>query len=196
MSFFNWNKKGNDIEPEVNAGAENKEDMKDMDYSEHNEQNENYDGISFKDLYPETRSNDWDHSRGYVKHLPTREYLQQVREVTRSIELLNRRVKFREDAGEDVSDLKQQIEEKTEELKAIKSAVAEEINTIGNVSQEMVMMKRYIDLMTWDEIAESMDLRIQTVLKFHGYGLHHMTTVLLEDGLIEEDCDEESTSEV
>lgn len=195
MSIFDWDKK-NEVLPEVNTGAENKEDAMDMDYCEHTEQRETYDGISFKELYPENHSNDWDHSRGSVRNLPTRMYLQRVRETHRAIELLKRRVKFREDAGEDASDLKQLIEDKAEALKAITAETAEEISKIGNVSQEMVLVKRYIDLMTWDEIAESMDIRIQTVLKFHGYGLVHMSRVLLDDGLIGEDGDEESTPEV
>ena len=155
-----------------------------------------YDGTTFKDLYPEQLRTDWDHSRGFVKNVPTRVYLQRVREIKREITLLERRVTYRTDAGLDTDDLKRQIASKQEELKTVTAEVADEISKIGNVSQEMVLTMRYIDMKSWDEIAESMDLRVKTVLKFHGYGLVHMSDVLLADGLIEEECDEESTSEI
>ena len=157
---------------------------------------EHYDGTTFKDLYPEQPRTDWDHSRGSVKNVATRVFLQRVREIKREIKLLERRVTYRIDAGLDTVDLENQIENKQAELKTVTAEVADEISKIGNVSQEMVLTMRYIDMKSWDEIAESMDLRVKTVLKFHGYGLVHMNDVLLADGLIEEECDEESTSEI
>lgn len=168
------------------------------DHAENNaaEEAEHYDGTTFKDLYPEQPRTDWEHSRGTAKNVPTRVFLQRVREIKREIKLLERRVTFRTDAGLDTDDLESQIAAKQEELKTVTAEVADEISKIGNVSQEMVLTMRYIDMKSWDEIAESMDLRVKTVLKFHGYGLVHMNGVLLADGLIEEECDEESTSEI
>ena len=152
---------------------------------------EHFDGTTFKDLYPEERNDNWDHSRGSVKNLSTRIYLQRVREIRNSIDLLGRRVQYRLDAGLDAGDLYKQITDKHEELKAVTAEIADEISKIGNVGQEMVLTMRYIDLKTWDEIAEAMDLRVKTVLKFHGYGLAHMRDVLAGDGLIGEEDDEQ-----
>lgn len=160
------------------------------------DETEHYDGTTFKDLYPEQPRTDWDHSRGSVKNVGARVFLQRVREIKREIALLERRVTYRADAGLDTDDLKAQIENKQEELKTVTSEVADEISKIGNVGQEMVLTMRYIDTKSWDEIAESMDLRVKTVLKFHGYGLVHMNDVLVADGLVEEECDEESTSDI
>jgi hypothetical protein len=157
---------------------------------------EHYDGTTFKDLYPEQPRTDWDHTRGSVKNVGARVFLQRVREIKREITLLERRVTYRTDAGLDTDDLEKQIASKQEELKIVTSEVADEISKIGNVGQEMVLTMRYIDMKSWDEIAESMDIRVKTVLKFHGYGLVHMNDVLVTDGLIEEECDEESTSDI
>ena len=160
------------------------------------EKSEHYDGTTFRDLYPEYPRTDWSHSRGSAKNLETRIFLQQVRECKRSIQLLERRKGYRISAGRSTYDLDADIGVAEERLKSLTVTVADEISKIGNVSQEMVLAMRYIDMKSWDEIAEAMDLRVQTVLKFHGYGLVHMRDVLYADGLIEEECDEESTSEV
>ncbi len=158
---------------------------------------EHYDGTTFKDLYPEApRTADWDHSRGSAKNVSTRIFLQQVRECKRSIQLLVRRKEYRVSAGRSTSDLDADLELAEEKLKTLTVMVADEISKIGNVGQEMVLFMRYIDMKSWDEIAEHLDLRVQTVLKFHGYGLLHMRNVLLADGLIEEERDEESSSDV
>ena len=167
MSFFNKEK---DILIEDSSG----------------ENNEHYDGVGYKELYPEKRNSDWDHSRGCVRNLGARAFLQRIRETNRRIELLERRCKFREETGENTDDLKTQIEACREELKVVTSEIAEEISKLNNVAQEMVLVKRYIDLLTWDQIAEEMDIRVNTVLKFHGFGLHRMQKQLQRDGLVDE----------
>lgn len=155
---------------------------------------EHYDGVSFKELHPEIpRPDEWDHSRGFVRNLGARRFLQRVRETMRRIELLERRMKFRQDAGMSVDDVFAELVDTQNALASIIAETAEEIGRIGNVGQEMVLVKRYIDTMSWDAIAESMDIRVNTVLKFHGRGLHHMQEVLLEDGLIGKETEEDGT---
>ena len=63
--------------------------------------------------------------------------------------------------------------------------VAEEISKLYNVNLEMVMVKRYIDTLSWDEVAKSLDIKMRTVLKFHGKALPRMRRILLADGLVE-----------
>lgn len=150
---------------------------------------EHYDGTAFKALYPERPITDWDHSRGSVKNIATRLYLQQVRECKRAIQLLERRKEYRAGAGQTADDLDAELDAAKEKLNSLISEIADEISRIGNVGEEMVLTMRYIDTKTWDEIAEAMDIRISTVLKFHGNGLVNMRGVLLEDGLIDEDND-------
>jgi len=183
FGFFKDHKNENDTEHFASAVE---------DHAENNaaEEVEHYDGTTFKDLYPEQPRTDWEHSRGTAKNVPTRAFLQRVREIKREIKLLEWRATYRADAGLDTDDLENLITAKQEELKTVTAEVADEISKIGNVSQEMVLTMRYIDMKSWDEIAESMDLRVKTVLKFHGYGLVHMSGVLLADGLIEMPEDE------
>ncbi len=151
---------------------------------------EHYDGTTFKDMYPEPPRLEWDHSRGAVKNIPTRLFLQQVRECKQNIELLERRKNYRISAGQPADDLETEQNAVKKELSALTVTTADEISKIGNSSLEMVLTMRYIDLKSWDEIAEAMDLRIRTVLKFHGYGLVRMRDILITDGLIEEERDE------
>ncbi len=153
---------------------------------------EHYGGPMFKELYPEQLPADWDHTRGSVKNVATRLFLQQVRECRRSIELLERRKKYRISAGLSADDLEIEQNAAKEKLSALTVTIADEISKIGNTSQEMVLAMRYIDLKSWDEIAETMDMRVRTVLKFHGYGLVHLRDVLTEDGIIQEATDEQT----
>ena len=48
----------------------------------------------------------------------------------------------------------------------------------------MVMVKHYIDTLSWDDIAKTLDLKMRTVLKFHGKALPRMRRILLTDGLV------------
>ena len=72
-----------------------------------------------------------------------------------------------------------------DKLKRVTAEVAEEISKLYNVNLEMVMVKRYIDTLSWDAIAKTLDLKMRTVLKFHGKALPRMRRILLADGLVE-----------
>ena len=134
---------------------------------------------------PET-GEDTNKVTGYVPihFLETRKYLQQVRDLKRSIRLMENRIGYRRDAGYDISWHEQQLESMQTQLKITTADVAEEISKLGDVNQEVVMTKRYIDVMSWDEIAETSDLKMRTVQKCHGHALPVMEQILLADGLI------------
>ena len=57
------------------------------------------------------------------------------------------------------------------------------------------MVKRYIDALSWSEIAETLDIKMRTVQKFHGRALPRMQSILLEDGLVELAVEDESDGE-
>ena len=139
-------------------------------------------GITAAPLYEPERN---DHN-GYVSihFIETRKYLQQVRDLKRSIRLMENRIGYRKDAGYDTSWHEEQLESLQKQLKISTADVAEEISRLGDVNQEVVMTKRYIDVMSWDEIAATSDLKMRTVQKCHGHALPAMEQVLLEDGLI------------
>lgn len=65
--------------------------------------------------------------------------------------------------------------------------MAEEISKLDDINQEVVMTKRYIEVMSWDDVAETADLKMRTVQKCHGRALPRMEEILLADGLIEMD---------
>ena len=119
-----------------------------------------------------------------IHFLETRKYLQQVRDLKRSIRLMENRIGYRQDAGYDTSWHEQQLEFLQKQLRISTADVAEEISKLNDVNQEVVMTKRYIDVMSWDEIAETSDLKMRTVQKCHGHALPVMEQILLEDGLI------------
>lgn len=144
-----------------------------------------YDGSVMSDVfenYDEVRK-----GNGYapLHFVETRKYLQRIRDQRRQIQLLENRIKYRKDAGLDTSWHEEELENSRKKLKLIIAEVAEEISKLEDINQEVVMTKRYIEGMTWDEVAESADFKMRTVQKCHGRALPRMEEILLEDGLIE-----------
>ena len=85
----------------------------------------------------------------------------------------------------DTTEAEQELAVVQDKLKRVTAEVAEEISKLYNVNLEMVMVKRYIDTLSWDEVAKSLDIKMRTVLKFHGKALPRMRRILLADGLVE-----------
>ena len=94
----------------------------------------------------------------------------------------------------DTSEAEQELSVVQDKLKRVTAEVAEEISKLYNVNLEMVMVKRYIDTLSWDAIAKTLDLKMRTVLKFHGKALPRMRRILLTDGLVELAVEAESES--
>ena len=63
--------------------------------------------------------------------------------------------------------------------------VAEEISKLHDVGQEMVLTRRYIDCLTWDQVAVALDMKMRTVQKLHGHALPMLEKILLDDGRVE-----------
>ena len=101
------------------------------------------------------------------------------------MDLIKSRIQYRKEAGLDTSEAEQELAVVQDKLKRVTAEVAEEISKLYNVNLEMVMVKRYIDTLPWDAIAKTLDLKMRTVLKFHGKALPRMRRILLADGLVE-----------
>ena len=122
---------------------------------------------------------------GRVRFIETREYLQRVTNARYEVELLEERINFHIDAYEDVSELNDKLEDAKMNMKDVTAEVADQISKLRDVKQQMVMKLRYIDGMSWSQIAEKMDMKERTVQSFHGRALPRMEKSLLDDGLIE-----------
>ena len=142
---------------------------------------EHYDGETLKDVYGAAYRPEGNKAR----YIETRVYLQQVRDEKHRVDLIKKRIQYRKEAGLDTTEAEQELTVVQDKLKRVTAEVAEEISKLYNVNLEMVMVKRYIDTLSWDAIAKTLDLKMRTVLKFHGKALPRMRRILLADGLVE-----------
>ena len=142
---------------------------------------EHYDGETLKDVYGAAYRPEGNKAR----YIETRVYLQQVRDEKHREDLIKKRIQYRKEAGLDTSEAEQELAAVQDKLKRVTAEVAEEISKLYNVNLEMVMVKRYIETLSWDEVAKSLDIKMRTVLKFHGKALPRMRRILLTDGLVE-----------
>ena len=142
---------------------------------------EHYAGETLKDVYGAAYRPEGNKAR----YIETRVYLQQVRDEKHRVDLIKSRIQYRKEAGLDTSEAEQELAVVRDKLKRVTAEVAEEISKLYNVNLEMVMVKRYIDTLSWDAIAKTLDLKMRTVLKFHGKALPRMRRILLADGLVE-----------
>ena len=153
---------------------------------------EHYDGETLKDVYGAAYRPEGNKAR----YIETRVYLQQVRDEKHRMDLIKNRIQYRKEAGLDTSEAEQELAVVQDKLKRVTAEVAEEISKLYNVNLEMVMVKRYIDTLSWDDIAKTLDLKMRTVLKFHGNALPRMRRILLADGLVELAVEAKADSDV
>ena len=124
-----------------------------------------------------------------------------MRDEKRRVDLLKNRMQYRKEAGLETGDVEQELAAALDNLKLATAEVAEEISKLGDVDLEMVLAKRYIDTLSWDEVAKTLDIKMRTVQRLHGRALPRMQRVLLQDGLVElEDegglsCDSDDSGE-
>ena len=153
---------------------------------------EHYDGATLKDVYGAAYRPEGNKAR----YIETRVYLQQVRDEKHRVDLIKNRIQYRKEAGLDTSEAEEELAVVQDKLKRVTAEVAEEISKLYNVNLEMVMVKRYIDTLSWDDIAKTLDLKMRTVLKFHGNALPRLRRILLADGLVELAVEAKADSDV
>lgn len=181
-SIFGKNRKEETGKEKTMNGYENSTDVTE---EENNNVPEHYDGKSLSDVFG-TDERPVDRRESFIE---TRDYLRQVRDYKRRVELLEERIKYSQAAGTGTTALEADLDYAKHLLNVKVAEVIDEISKIGQVNQEAVLIRRYIDLMSWEEIAEKLDFRMRTVLKLHGYGLPALEKILVTDSLITSEAD-------
>lgn len=120
-----------------------------------------------------------------TKHyLKTREYLNQVKEAAQKVEMLKKRIKFREQAGVEIGGLTDELESAVQAHSEKMVTLSDMIARVSRVSYQWLLTKRYVELLSWDEIAEVGNISYRTVISDHGFALPEMQDVLVEAGII------------
>lgn len=109
-------------------------------------------------------------------------YLFRNREAERRVELLERRMNMREDAGLNTDELRRELALAEQDAKNVAVEVTDVISRLADVNQQMVMTKRYVDTLSWERIAFDMNMPVRAVQKLHGRALP------LLQGMVEEDA--------
>ena len=120
-------------------------------------------------------------TKHYIK---TREYLNQVKETVQKVEMLKKRIEFREQAGMDIGGLAAELESAMQAHSEKTVELADMISRIPRVSYQWLLTKRYVELLGWDEIAEDGNISYRTVISDHGLALPEMQDVLVDAGII------------
>ena len=110
--------------------------------------------------------------------MTAREFLGMVREDAQRIEVLEKRIEFRNELGEATADLEAELGTMEQEKLHHANAVMTAISRLRKADQQTVMMKRYVDLKSWEEIAADMDIGIREVQKLHGRALPALDEML------------------
>lgn len=114
----------------------------------------------------------------------TREFLLQVKEAARRVEMLESRLDFRRRAEMDTADLEAELEEAERDLTMKSIHVGDWIAKVSDVFLQWILTKRYVELLTWEEIAAEADMGVHNIHLYHGDALPAMQTVLAEGGEI------------
>ena len=70
-----------------------------------------------------------------------------------------------------VIQLEEEVSEERKKLEALKAKTWDAIRTIGNDNIEAVMESRYIDFLSWQEIADNLGYSLSYTYALHGKGL-------------------------
>lgn len=96
----------------------------------------------------------------------TKSFLFKVREQRRQVELIRRRADLC-----DTDELQRELAGAEQALKSVTIEVMELIGRLPDINQQMVITKRYVDMLTWDDIAGDMNMSVRAVQKYHGRAL-------------------------
>ena len=123
---------------------------------------------------------------------PVRDFLYQVRDGKRRVDLIEKRILLRQDAmetiGSDALDaeiavLQRQAEEASGAYDLALISVSDMISRLDDINQQTVLTFRYIDTISdWYVIAERMGMTKAAVQKLHGRALPRLQRVLEQAG--------------
>ena len=123
----------------------------------------------------------------FSRFCETRMYLHQIKDCKHRIKLLGDRKDYRESANLDASRIEDKISAEKVKMIDLRVEISDEISKLNEVRLEWVMVKRYVDCLSWEEIAVEIDTKVRTVQKLHGRALPLMKDILVADGKITED---------
>ena len=103
--------------------------------------------------------------------MTARTVLGRVKELTNQLEVSKRRAEYKAELGEDTSEIEAGQKNLEQSILDWKSSILEILTQLPTAMQTIVMMKRYVDLMSWEDIAEDMDVGVREVQKLHGKAL-------------------------
>lgn len=115
----------------------------------------------------------------------TREYLHQIRDCKHRIKLLGYRQSYRWNANMDTKKIEEEIEAEEAKMVDLRVEISDEISKLNDVRQEGVMLRRYVECLSWEEIALEMGIAVRTVQRIHGKALPLMNIILIEDEKID-----------
>lgn len=114
----------------------------------------------------------------------TREYLEQVKDAAKNVEMLMERIDAYEEAELDTTELINELHAAKQEHRQKVIEVSDMIARIPRSRYRWVLMKKYINLMNHREIADRNKTCVQIVSRDHGLALPEMQDVLVEAGII------------
>lgn len=114
----------------------------------------------------------------------TRDFLGQVKEASQKVEMLKSRVALYEASGMNPGTLTAELETAMQTLLSKKVEISDMIARIPVVEYQWVLIKRYVELMSWDDIVNDADTNRRRVVSTHGLALPEMQDVLVEAGIV------------
>ena len=126
----------------------------------------------------------------------TRTYLRQIRDSKHHIKLLEYRKGYRWNANLDTKKIEDEIDSEEAKVVGLRVEISDEISKLKDARQEWVMTRRYVDCLSWEQIALDMDVTVRTVQKLHGKALPLMEIILIEDGKIVVEVDDSKAAVV
>lgn len=100
-----------------------------------------------------------------------KEYLYRALNGKRKVVLLQRRIELRDVADQDYDDLKKELETAEEEQNKTEIEVTDFISNLPDVNQQLVMIKKYVDGESWEEIADDLVISVRGAQKMQGRAL-------------------------
>lgn len=122
-----------------------------------------------------------------------KKYLYQVQDAGRRAELLQRRIDLRDVIDSEYTPLREELERAETEKKKAEIEITDFVSQLYSVNQQMVVIKRYVDGESWEQIAEDMDMSVRAVQHLHGRALPLLKEMHME--MFPEEYEEVETTE-
>ena len=104
-------------------------------------------------------------------YMTARNYLDLVREAKETIDVLEARISLRKEIGAETEELEGELANARDVLKVRQADTADTISRLKGSRIQLVLLKRYVELKTWEQIASEMDCTVRRAQSIHGGGL-------------------------